>query len=81
MTLDEIRTAIDGLILEVFELDEGHGDVGSDVELRHMADSLKFLELMAAVGNRYRIEIEDHEESRVRTRDDLVQLVARHVER
>ncbi|HKE01659.1 MAG TPA: acyl carrier protein [Planctomycetota bacterium] len=81
MTLDDIRSDIDGLILEVFELGAAPADLGSGVDLRHMADSLKFLELMAAVGNRYRIEIDDHEESRVRTRDDLVQLVARHVER
>jgi acyl carrier protein len=58
MTNSEVRSFLEGIISEVFEIPEGSIVLQDDLDLRYLGDSLKRLELLAIVESRFGISID-----------------------
>jgi acyl carrier protein len=76
-TLDraDILTTIRGFVAE--ELALPAGDIGDDVPLRELAgaDSVRMLRVVARIERRYNTEFEDEDVFKVRTLNELADLV------
>jgi acyl carrier protein len=58
MTNCEVRSFLEGIISEIFEIPEGSIVLQDDLDLRYLGDSLKRLELLAMVESRFGISID-----------------------
>ena len=81
MTLEEVRARIKDAIAKVSKIDP-HKIRDHDSLRENLAmDSLSILEVLVEVQRRFQIpEVSDEEYARIRTLDDAVELVEKHLD-